>query len=94
MLPNAKGLTPSAILERAVHPETPSDAMYRFVFRHGPMARGLLRLVLPPGMVGEDAEVTAIDGDLVSQGTRSNVEPVPQSVGQVLTPVSKAHTLL
>ena len=66
MLPNAKGLTPSAILERAVHPVTPSDAMYRFVFRHGPMARGLLRLVLPPGMVGEDAEVTAIDGDLVS----------------------------
>ena len=66
MLPNAKGLTPSAILERAVHPVTPSDAMYRFVFRHGPMARGLLGLVLPPGMVGEDAEVTAIDGDLVS----------------------------
>ena len=66
MLPNAKGLTPSAILERAVHPVTPSDAMYRFVFRHGPMALGLLRLVLPPGMVGEDAEVTAIDGDLVS----------------------------
>ena len=66
MLPNAKGLTPSGILERAVHPVTPSDAMYRFVFRHGPMARGLLGLVLPPGMVGEDAEVTAIDGDLVS----------------------------
>ena len=66
MLPNAKGLTPAAILERAVHPVTPSDAMYRFVFRHGPMARGLLGLVLPPGMVGEDAEVTAIDGDLVS----------------------------
>ena len=66
MLPNAKGLTPSAILERAVHPVTPSDAMYRFVFRHKPMGLGLLRLVLPPGMVGEDAEVTAIDGDLVS----------------------------
>ena len=66
MLPNAKGLTPAAILERAVHPVTPSDAMYRFVFRHGPMARGLLGLALPPGMVGEDAEVTAIDGDLVS----------------------------
>ena len=30
------------------------------------MARGLLGLALPPGMVGEDAEVTAIDGDLVS----------------------------
>ena len=66
MLPNAKGLTPSAILERAVHPVTPSDAMYRFVFRHKPMGLGLLGLVLPPGMVGEDAEVTAIDGDLVS----------------------------
>ena len=66
MLPNAKGLTPSAILERAVHPVTPSDAMYRFVFGHKPMGLGLLRLVLPPGMVGEDAEVTAIDGDLVS----------------------------
>ena len=66
MLPNAEGLTPAAILERAVHPVTPSDAMYRFVFRHKPMGLGLLRLVLPPGMVGEDAEVTAIDGDLVS----------------------------
>ena len=66
MLPNAKGLTPAAILERAVHPATPSDAMYRFIFRHKPMGLGLLRLVLPPGMVGEDAEVTAIDGDLVS----------------------------
>ena len=66
MLPNAKGLTPMAILKRAVHPVTLSDAMYRLIFRHKPMARGLLRLVLPSGMVGEDAEVTAIDGDPVS----------------------------
>ena len=66
MLPNAKGLTPSAIMERAVRPGTPSDAMYRFIFGHGPMGRGLLEPVLPPGMVGEDAEVMAIDGDLVS----------------------------
>ena len=66
VLPNAKGLTPSAIMERAVRPGTPSDAMYRFIFGHGPMGRGLLELVLPPRMVGEDAEVMAVDGDLVS----------------------------
>ena len=66
MLPNAEGLTPLSIMDRAVHPVTPSDAKYRFIFRHKPMGLGLLRLVLPPGMVGEDAEVTAVDGDLVS----------------------------
>ena len=65
-LSNAEGLTPLAILEQAGWPVTPSDAMYRFIFRHGPMGRGLLELVLPHGMVGEDAEVMAIDGDLVS----------------------------
>ena len=66
VLLNTKGLTPLAIMDRAVRPGTPSDGMYRFIFGHGPMAGALLGLVLPPGMVGEDAEVMAIDGDLVS----------------------------
>ena len=66
VLPNAEGLTPLSIMDRAVHPVAPSDTTYRFIFRHRPMALALLGLVLPPGVVREDAEVTAIDGDLVS----------------------------
>ena len=32
VLPNAKGLTPLAIMERAVRPATSFDGMYRFIF--------------------------------------------------------------
>ena len=44
----------------------PHDAIARFTFGYPVMARALLRTILPPGMVPDDADIRRVDGELVS----------------------------
>ena len=63
-LPDRRGRTPLQMLNR---PERyPHDAIARFTFGHPVMARGLLRTILPAGMVPDEAVIRRIDGELVS----------------------------
>ena len=63
-LKDRRGRTPLQMLNRPGR--YPHDAIARFTFGHPVMARGLLRTILPAGMVPDDADIRRIDGELVS----------------------------
>ena len=63
-LKDRRGRAPLPMLDRPGR--YPHDAIARFTFGYPVMARALLRTILPPGMVPDDADIRRIDGELVS----------------------------